>query len=46
MALNITAERIALAGECKCIIFKACNAGIEVINRAGTWQSILQHHWL
>ena len=36
IALKITADIIALSGECKPIIFKACKAGIEPINKAGT----------
>ena len=35
MALKITADKIALSGLCKFIIFKPCNAGIAVINKAG-----------
>jgi hypothetical protein len=35
IALNITAESIALSGLCKFIMFNPCNAGIATINKAG-----------
>src|SRR5580692_3483987 len=36
IALKITADKIALSGLCKFIIFKLCRLGIETINKAGT----------
>ena len=41
MALKITAERMAVSGECNFIIFKPCKAGIEVMNNAGTMAKYL-----
>ena len=41
IALKITAERMALSGECRCMIFSVCRAGIEVMNRAGTMAKYL-----
>ena len=36
IALKMIAERIALSGLCKCIIFSAANSGIATMNKAGT----------
>jgi len=36
IALKIIADKMALSGLCKRIIFKPCNAGIDIINSAGT----------
>ena len=35
IALKITADRIALSGLCKFMMFNPCNDGIATINRAG-----------
>ena len=35
-ALKITADRIALSGECRRMIFRACSEGIDAMNKAGT----------
>ena len=40
-ALKITAERIAVSGECKFIIFKCPNVGIEAMNNAGNVQQLI-----
>ena len=32
----MTAERMALSGLCRCMIFRAANSGIAIINKAGT----------
>ena len=35
-ALKMIADRIALSGECRCMMLRACNEGMEAMNSAGT----------
>ena len=41
-ALKITADRIALSGESRCMMFRACNEGMEAMNSADVYKRQLQ----